>query len=215
MPARAARPVRRDQVSTKRIAAILAVLALGLAGCSSEPIRTYSKAELEQAVREETAWDKQALLQDFPDAVVPEVTVVRYVSPEAWSGVMVDCLRAAGQDASVIEGGGLSLGESSSTPEALRLAYYVCEWQYPADPRRDIPLNEQQIKYLYLYEVQTLKPCLEAHGFAKSMPVPTMQHFVSTIYSDYWDPYAGLHPDALWGDVNKACPPEPPGLYGG
>lgn len=200
--------------SVKRFAAILAVLALGLAGCGSEPIRTYTKAELREQVRQDAEADKQTVLEQYPDAVVPDVDVVRYISGDEWEEVMASCLQAAGWDATLMEGGGLMFGTTTGHDEEQRVAYYVCQWQYPTDPRSSIPLNDRQKRYVYMYNTETLRPCLEAHGWVDIAPVPNLKHFLETYTSGSWDPYGTITGDVPWQEITKACPPEPPGLFG-
>jgi hypothetical protein len=195
----------------KRFAALAALAAL-LCGCSSGPVRTYSADELDTAVQEFVDSERSAVLAEFPDAVLPEVEVVRYINGDEWSVVMASCLRDAGLDVSTGMDGGVSFNVSPGSERDFRVSYFVCQAQYPYDPRLLMPLDHRQLVYLYDYQVQVLRPCLEAHHFIDVTTPPTLEGFLRN--EPHWDLYSNLASAESWRTMTLACPPEPPGLYG-
>jgi hypothetical protein len=196
----------------RRFAAI-ALVALVLSGCASHPIRVYSQAELAGELEAHLGYAREALLQQYPNAVLPHVKVVRFISGDEWSRVIPACLANSGWPVTISSDGWSSTSLDASEKGAFEVANYVCEAQYPLDPRYSIPLNRDQQAYLYAYYVQVLKPCLELHGYAPPGPAPTLAEFLNGYDQGSWDPY-GVVNTYDWATVSAACPSEPAGLYG-
>ena len=195
----------------KRFAA-LAVLAALLCGCAGGPVRTYTDSQLDAVVQTSTDAERARVLEQYPDAELPDVEVVRYIDGEEWSGTISNCLRDAGWDVSTGMDGGMSMSYDDDEAEEFRVSYFVCQAQYPYDPRRVLNLDRRQLAYLYAYEVQVLQPCLEAHHFIGVTAPPTFAEYLRN--DPHWDLYADVKTEASWRAVSRACPPEPPGLYG-
>jgi hypothetical protein len=195
----------------KRIAAVV-TLAMMLGGCSSGPIRTYTKEEITSMLDADREWQKSSLLEEYPDATLPEVEVEHYVTGDEWADVMAQCLRDAGWNVGTTSDEGLSTDVPADQSEAFRIDYYVCQVRYPFDPRRSLPLNDRQRVYLYEYDTHVLKPCLEAFGYIPVKKAPTLEAYLQS--GGEWNPYTDLTSSAPWRDMARRCPPEPPGLYG-
>lgn len=198
--------------SVKRFAAA-ALVVLALAGCSSHPIRTYTQIELSGELEARQGYARDALLQQYPNAVLPHVKVVRFISWDDWSTVIPACLANSGW-----KGGDLTFMEAQNNVDqsergAFQVAVYVCEAQYPVDPRYSLPLNRDQQAYLYAYFVQVLKPCLEQFGYAPPGLAPTLAEFLDRYDLDPWNPY-GAVASGDWETMSRNCPAEPAGLYG-
>ncbi|MEN9620058.1 MAG: hypothetical protein RL499_251 [Actinomycetota bacterium] len=202
------------------IAAVL--LIVGLAGCSGEirppTVPDYSASDLEAQTAADNQRALDALLNDFPDAEVPDVDQVRLVTLEEWPFAIAECLNAQGFIATA-EDGGLSSGAPSGQEMPYAIAYYVCSVEYPIDPRQMIPLVDDQIRYLYDYYTQVMTPCLEAEGYQVPDP-PSLQTFMLSYgQPGSWAPYT-LVAEAVtsqeeWDRINRLCTQTPAELYGG
>ena len=193
-----------------------------LSGCADASIQPPSLPEIPQDEREAQAEvDRQRaeddLLREFPDAEVPTVARVRYVDLTEWAVAMAECLTEAGF-ASEEEDGSLLSAAPPGQEQPFAVATYTCTIKYPIDPRVNIPLNEDQIRYLYEYYTRVLTPCVEAEGY--EVPDPPSQQTYQTQYGQpgSWNPYElvaeATTSDEEWQRINKLCPQVPSGVYG-
>lgn len=194
------------------------VLSACATGVKPPEVPDYSAADFEAQTTADNQRALDALLDDFPDAEVPEVERVRLVSLEEWPAAMAERLSAEGFVA-VAEGGGLSTDAPYGQELQYAIAYYVCSVEYPIDPRVMVPLVEDQIRYLYDYYTTVMTPCLEAEGYEVPEP-PSRQTFVSTYgQPGSWAPYTlvaeAVSSQEEWDRINRLCTQTPAELYGG
>jgi hypothetical protein len=200
--------------------AISAVLALVLGSCSTEiakPIRPDTSAA---ALATQATADRERALADlhreFPDAIVPEVKTIRFVALTEWPESNAACLREEGFSAEAMDGG-VSTAAPPDQEEPFAIANYVCALKYPVDPRWNIPLNEDQVRYIYDYVTQIMTPCVKAEGYDVP-PAPSRESFISTYLTDSPWNYYGLIAQATsqeeWEYINRKCPQGPSDLYG-
>ncbi|WP_146076517.1 hypothetical protein [Rathayibacter sp. AY1A7] len=174
-----------------------------------------SEAGIQQA--NDSSWE--AVSAQNPGIARPEVERVRVVKPAEWAGAMVGCLDAAGFAAEEIPDGGITSSEEIPTAQngAYALALFECQAAYPVDPRYTIPLNTEQIDYLYSYYRDSLKPCIEGQGY-EVPDVPSREVFSENFDVDGgWDIYSTVISTASadeWYALKEKCPQFPDELYG-
>jgi len=186
-------------------------------------------AQWERAYQEEldqVVVDHRQYLTELPT----DVKFVRFIRPDEYGQVHVDCLAKQGFMAKVDSDGGISYGDypAEQTP-ALEMAGFRCTVEYPVHPRYSQQPTESQIKIIYDYMVKELVPCLAREGYqVDATSVPTWETFRATFQKDgSWAPYdtvikkqneeraanGGVAPkgaSAEWERINKACPQDPP-----
>lgn len=207
-----------------RWAGPLAVL-LVLTGCtaaepSADPPGEPAVAQLDPDVQAE--WEN--LHREFPDAIQPEVEIIRRVDREDWATVIADCLNESGfPDVTADADGGVTYYTLTDQAEQFLIAKYICVAQYPLEKKFTSPLDDEQLGDLYDYLALMQAPCLESQGFDIPAP-PSRQRFIETYATaPEWTPYGSLPLDVLMSDqlagLQAACPEEPPAdseyyLYG-
>lgn len=145
----------------------------------------------------------------------PEVDVVREVSATDAAQVKVDCMIAAGYPVRVSQEGVLLDGEVSDA-RAYNLQMYVCEAQYPTDPRVGLVLPRVRAEMQYEYLTQSVVPCLENLGFRPER-APSRQVWLDSYYGssvNQWDPFTAASGSVM--DLERAydaCPSLAPGLF--
>jgi hypothetical protein len=189
------------------IAAFVATIAAAftLVGCAPE-------VSGESVASDDTSyWDE--FHAQYPDVPKPETTVVRTVDRDEWDQVIAECLHEAGfPDVQADPEGGLSW--QTSQAEAFALAMYVCQAQFPLDPKYDVQVTDEQLGKLYDYLTLVQVPCLEALGF--DIPeAPSKARFVETYFdAPEWLPYTAVtSPEAPAEAAERAielCPQNPP-----
>lgn len=179
-------PARRSSTSILFLAA-----ALTLAGCSSaeqaavatgDSIDTSTLKILKENSRQIAA----ALGLKSP----PDVQPVRLVKPNEWAAAQIDCLTAAGYDASYtsdLEGVSYPSISERAMAESLNFAIYTCESQYPVSPKYNVPLSRDQLAFLYQYRAIDLTQCLSEAGYSPDVSAPSEAVFIET--DGAWDPY--------------------------
>lgn len=197
---------------------VLAAAVL-LTACSSAPRPPKLEATAEQLAAQEEIDLKQysdAVFANDPNAELPKVERVRFITLDEWPEVMAKCLTAEGFYSTVDQGAlGTSAPEDQVGP--YRIAQYVCNAKYPIDPRQMLPFVDDQIRYLYEYYVQVATPCLEGMGFEVPDP-PSLQAYIDS-YRDSpdWRPYENASINSTreeWSRIQEECPQRPAGLYG-
>ncbi|MCJ1674630.1 hypothetical protein MT355_15325 [Rathayibacter sp. VKM Ac-2929] len=213
--------------SVTRALAVLSIVAIAtsLSGCSAgdaappkPTVPPLPAAEVERALvqKQDAAWELLAV--KYPNAVRPEVDVIRTVNPAESTSSIADCMVSAGfPETKAGPDGGLDYGSfPTEQTQTHDIALFVCRAQYPMDPRFDTPPTEAQYEYLYHYFAHDLTECLESHGI--DVPeAPTYETFRDTINSrEAWSPYLSYEPtgNTQWLAVNTDCPQMPPGYFG-
>lgn len=162
------------------------------------------------------AWER--VVAFFPDAERPQVETVRFIEMDEWAQVQSECLQVRGFPVEALPDGGMSAGSvAPEQQEALHLAMYECEAQYPLDPSFRAPLTDDEIDRLFDYLTGELSDCLASHGHPVSEP-PSREAFGAGIRAGSltWSPYEAVAAETYtaWMDLNEACPQQPPGLRG-
>lgn len=196
---------------------------VGLIGCTpavppaSEtplpPIHEYVPSDWDLDRRQEQLAEL-AGATDLTDP--PAVTIVRWVNPEEASGLIVECLQAAGFPAK-LESNGYSYEAASDQGEAFALAHYVCSAQYPVRLDIDRPLNEQELDAVYRHLVDVFLPCAAQQGHT-GLSVPSREVYASAMRGETLDPvYVQLTqehnlPDDELESLLEECQLRPSGL---
>lgn len=196
-----------------------------LPGCASTPERTeapilsvhaLSPDEQEQQYFLFVNAERKLLEQSFPDIEIPNVQRDRFVDEPDWAKIHADCMTGLGFPASVRPDGGVAHASTADEQKAAQaLAIFTCEVPYPVDPRYQVPLNEQQLKYLHNYYLSDLIPCLESKGFSVE-PAPSLTTFMENCENSPWSPYSNVSPNSEeeWLEINRLCPQQPEFLFG-
>lgn len=151
----------------------------------------------------------------FPNAVQPEVEIVRRVDPGDWATAIAACLNDSGfPDVTADADGGLSYQNQSAQTERFALAKYSCVAAYPLEKKYTAPLDDEQLGNIFDYLTLVQVPCLEAQGFEISDP-PSRQRFIETyVTAPEWLPYGELPIEVLQSDelatIQALCPEDPP-----
>lgn len=204
-----------------RIALVLGILGVSclLAACSSEPRLPKVEVTAEQLDAQAERDLKQysdAVLAKNPNAELPNVERVRFITLDEWAATIATCLTEEGFDATADQGA-LSSTAPERQEEPYLIAQYVCNARFPLDPHQMMPLVDDQIRYLYDYYVQVATPCLEGMGFSVPDP-PSLQTYVDG-YRDApdWRPYEDASiksTDEQWARIQEECPERAPGMFG-
>lgn len=208
----------------KRLFALgtVALLMASLVGCSGrEPasvpeVEPMTTAAREASYAEHVSAERDRLESMHPEVVVPEVDRVRYVTPEEWAPALAACLTSEGFETTTHADGGIRVGTiPPEQAEAQAIAVFSCSLRYPVDPQHAVPLNDDQLYYLYDYFLSELVPCLEESGYSISA-APTWQVFQETFHSAPWSPYDDVSPidEGDWLAINEDCPQQPEQLIG-
>jgi hypothetical protein len=203
--------------------AMLIAIALMVAGCSHDesltmpatpPMSAEQKAAAYSAALD-ARWDDVS--SQYPSAVRPSADRVRYVTPGEMPSIMAECISAAGfeaTDTTDSDGPSFSASSPDGQEQALAVAWYVCDAQYPVDPEYTQPLSADEIAFMYRYNSSVLLPCLRDLGLEVD-DAPSQQSYVETFgTADGWYPYNEVYQlgrDAA-AEASKACPQNPPGF---
>jgi hypothetical protein len=196
------------------------LLVIGIAGCGEqsvyEPTDNLGTEVIPTAVSDE---ERARLLEEYLAAKAeafglddpPKAEPIDLVSPSEWSTAQIACLRAAGINVSpTLDGSGVDFSQSGAADPRVARAAYLCEAQFPLDPKYLVPLNESQLRYVHNYLVSELIPCLEKHGQGVDSP-PTVDQFLEK--QGEWSPYVQLANqqslEAVAGLI-EVCPQSPP-----
>lgn len=139
----------------------------------------------------------------------PEIEVVRETSPFDFDQTQVDCLRAAGYDVSLGEGGGISfqLEAGDDFRQQFQMASYSCQAQYPLAEVYYAPLTAEQKEAYADYYLVELPHCLNERGVSFETP-PSREVFLSQFdASGVWNPYSSAQIiGSEVSEVMAACP---------
>jgi hypothetical protein len=160
-------------------------------------------------------WEQVVL--ELPNAVRPEIEMVRFVEDDEWAPVMEGCMHDLGwPDVVAAPDGGLESGEmQSSQAGAHALAMYTCTAKYPLDPKYSVPLTDEELSDLYDYLADELQPCLEGEGYA-TPPAPSREKFIETSgeAGGGWNLYENVAGNMdEWYAINEKCPQQPEDMY--
>ncbi len=213
-----------------RLGAPLIVLVLLTAGCepaaTSDPVGPGDRGGSDagdQQREQEVDWDAirdrrisaegRRLLEEGLVDALPEAEFVRYIDPDEYAEVYVECLNEQGHPAEATGKSSFNVGDiPEDQAKSLNEAMYRCEVMYPVHPRYAQPLTDEQLNLLYDYLTIELVGCLESEGYEVA-DAPSRDVFIG----DYralspWHPYdslAGLS-ESQMQRLREACPPEPP-----
>lgn len=133
------------------------------------------------------------------------VALVRMVPASEWEQIQADCMREAGfpMEASV----------PAEQVEAMRLATYTCNAQYPVNPDQNLGnVTDEQKKKAYDYLTGTLVTCLTGEGYSIS-DIPSEQYFIEDwARSGPWNPYDQISPGLSqeeFQQLDQKCPMNP------
>lgn len=198
-----------------------------MAGCIAPEAldRDNAITETPHAVGERTL-DQSGTVEDsiwanfmfaYPDALRPEVDLVRYVSPNEAAAIRAQCLNEEGfPDARATSGGQLQSGVvPPSQDEAFWIASFVCAVRYQIDPQFTQPLNASQLSALHSYYVEDLTSCLVAEGYIIEQ-APSIAVFTESYFENPWNPYLSVPEvnQSEWERLDAVCPQWPSGFYG-
>jgi hypothetical protein len=210
------RRVRRRHRATALVSAALGVALLTAGGFAlaapppPPPLPPEEETEMYEGGIEERWAELQAR---YPDAVRPDVAFERFITKDEEAEVIAACLREQGIQVEIDE-----YGWRVETPLGQErehdLAFFVCEVRFPLSPSLYQPFTDDELRYIYRYLVEQLRPCLLGRGYEIGEP-PSFEEYREGRWTDYpWSPYR----DVLENDYEAftatydACPPTPPGL---
>lgn len=189
------------------LAGVSLLTACTIAACSTSAGRPPS--DVLSSETQDDLWER--VVSEFPEAIRPDVSVVREVSLDGWPQAQADCLTSAGFP-SRVDDGALSTSVEDAQREPYLIESYRCLVQFPLSPEYTTPLDADQLASLYDYFARDLVPCLESQGYEVGA-VPTRQSFVERYYGEEpWTPYLIVGPTVPLDDLaplEKACPQLP------
>jgi len=153
------------------------------------------------------------VLEEHPHAVRPDVEFVRFITEDEEAEVIFGCLRAQGIPA-VLDEHGVSTTVPIGSEEQYQVAWFACGVQYPLSPNENLPFTDDELRHIYRYFVEQLRPCLEARGY-DIPPAPGFEEFRARWWTDdTWAPSRYVMPsdeEELFA-AEAACPPMPSDL---
>lgn len=202
------------------------MLLLLITGCGSDHLESGGRDRPDpgdQQREQEVDWDSirdrriaaegRRLLDEGLVDALPEAEFVRYIDPDEYAEVYVQCLNEQGFPAKASGKSAFEVGEiPEDQAKSLNEAMYRCEVMYPVHPTYGQPLTDKQLNILYDYLTIDLVNCLESEGYEVA-DVPSREVFVSTYRArSPWHPYdsvVGIS-ESQMQRLREACPPEPP-----
>ncbi|HXH36168.1 MAG TPA: hypothetical protein VNJ54_17450 [Plantibacter sp.] len=155
-----------------------------------------------------------AMQERYADFTVPQVARERFVLEPEWAEVMAACLTEAGYPTTV-EGEGLRNDRPTGAAEdqPWDTALTACSVQFPKDPRYSVPVNAQQLTFLYQYLVTVAMPYIQKLGGTVSPP-PNLTDFIADYrVGENWTPFWNVS-----GEFDRTAmlelPQVPEGFYG-
>jgi len=193
------------------------VLLVGCTAHTAEMPEATPVADIDYQQQANDDWWSLWMI-DYPDAVKPDVEVVREVTLSEWAPALADCMVSSGYpDTTPGPDGGVGISHApEGQREAQLIALYVCHAQYPVAEKYLRPLTGHQLGALYDYWSGELTECLEARGFVSSDERPSRETFIQEADSVSWNPYNGLS-DAVgeeeYAAIARDCPRYPDEIY--
>lgn len=210
------RRVRRRHRVTALVSGVLAVALLTAGGLAlvapppPPPLPPEEEIEMYEGAIEQRWAELQAR---YPDAVRPDVAFERFITEDEEAEVIAACLSEQGLPVEIDEHG-WRVETPIGQEREHDLAFFVCEVRFPLSPSLIQPFTDDELRYIYRYFVEQLRPCLLGRGYEVGSP-PSFEEFRARWWTDNsWSPYR----DVMEDDANafmatsEACPPTPPGL---
>lgn len=210
----------------RRIGIPLIMVPLLIAGCGPDHVESGGRDEAgpgDQQREQDVDWDSirdrriaeegRRLLEEGLVETLPEAEFVRYIEPDDYAEVYVECLNEQGFPAKATGKSAFEIGEiPEDQSKSLNEAMYRCEVMYPVHPRYAQPLTDKQLNILYDYLTTELVSCLASEGYEVA-DAPSREVFVSRYRArSPWHPYdsvVGLS-ESQMNRLREICPPEPP-----
>lgn len=181
----------------------------GRSGATSAPVQDPSpsgQAEIpspEQQAKIDAYLVELAQVYGVSDPT--EVAMVRMVSAFEWEQIQADCMREAGLP--------MEADVPAEQVEAVRLATYTCNAQYPVNPDQNLGnVSDEQKKKAYDYLTGTLVTCLTSEGYSIS-DIPSEQYFIEDWdRSGPWTPYDHISSEQSQEEfqrLDQKCPMNP------
>ena len=202
--------------------ALLTLCAVGLiavaTGCApAHPQMTASELGTMMQLRSEQLASTAESLGLPPQDDVP---LVRWVTAEEASATWVECLNDAGFQATFESPDKIDFSlvpdEQNQRGGPGSQALWECQAMYTQDPRSAVELTDAQKGLIYDYLVNSLVPCLEAHGYTPAEP-PSRSTYVTTFSDEaQWMPYSVVPLDEMNTELFTECPQAAPSvdIYG-
>jgi hypothetical protein len=179
------------------VCSVAVALALALTGCTatstdspkteSSPQSLTDIALIQEAL--DNAWDMTGL----PDDQRPDVEFVRYTDLIEGAEAIAACMNERGGWNVEASAGGW--GSDDPMPDGQHDAYnldsYICQAEYPTDPKYLRPLDDAQRNRLFDYYDNELRACFEEHGQTMT-ELPSRAKFVQDYYRMTWDAYSNV-----------------------
>ena len=161
-------------------------------------------------------WLAYSWFYDDPPPPLPDV--VRTTTPDDAADVWIGCMEDSGFPITVYEDGGY--GWEAPSPALAKdydVAFYLCQAQYPPDPKYYQPWNVEQLEVLYAYQTGEVTDCLTELGYPPPPP-PSQEKFISDYrnrVSPRWWVFDGVpeHDLSVFRQVELSCPIQPADLY--
>lgn len=134
-----------------------------------------------------------------------QVVLVRMVPASEWQQVQADCMREAGFP--------METSVPAEQVQAMNLARYICNAQYPVNPDQNLSaVTDEQKETVYDYLAGTLVTCLAGEGYSVS-DIPSEQSFIEEWdRSGPWNPYDHISPQPYreeFQELDQKCPMNP------
>lgn len=204
----------RTKFTTAAFAA--AILLLLLPACSAQStVESGGSSDTAKAdlYDEMAAASRDMLTSRYPDAQIPSVEIVRYITADEWGTTMAACMTEQGFGATVRSDGGISYDLTApGQDEAQAIAKYTCDLQYPVEQTK---VTDAQLRILYDYNVGELVPCLEGQGYPVSQ-APSFTTYKASYETQPWVPYSDVPAMSQdqFDELNRVCPQLPEELGG-
>lgn len=199
----------------KGLAAVtIVVVMLMLAGCAPtvapDPLGPERRVQIRQAILD-AHW--AGIVGEYPDAIRPEVAIVRPVSDNDQPILYFACMRASGVPASPTDNGfrySSSLGQSRLEFDLTR---YVCETTSPSESEVVSYLSGTSRAALFDYQRKIVRPCLLSVGARSPAPPDGGPSYYLSAALAAWSPYVDIlasNPrSSAVAYLERRCPPIP------
>lgn len=190
----------------------MTISVVTLTGCTSSAVSEAPETESAPATPLPAADPWADIRAEFPDAQIPDVEFISFVTISTAAQVRAACLTRNGFPSEDDNGGTKTfVAEGQKLP--FEIAKVTCLIQYPLDPIFEKPFDMEQYQILYDYQTGSLTQCLEQFGY-QVPPPPSFETFVETYgQAGSWQPYTLVSPDSDWTELNKQCPQIPEAVW--
>lgn len=195
--------------------AIVVATSVLLAGCAVrtgvEPLTDVQRTLVRSQIFD-TQWAQVSA--QYPEALRPDVRVVRTVPDADWVGLVANCLSRAGFTVRSGTGRLEYSGSQGQTPIEYAVSSFACFSEYPTVGQASHHLSASVIGALYDYYREFVRPCLLAAG-QSSPPPPSRARFVlaGRAGESSWNPYERVTVEVLSEQESRylelRCPPVP------